>query len=484
MPNTFFRFLSRVFPANGTSPTTAPLREQFVTENDNTFFINTRRYDETDRDRLEYDRQYVLEQCLEAWRDSPLARRIVELTSQYVVGNGFDVQCKDKHTKAFIDQFWSHRLNRMDARIVELCDELTRTGNLFILLSTDLAGMSYIRSIPATNIDQILPMPNDVEQPLLFITKPDEDLESNTYTAYNASADWQLPDGSFTPVVLHYAINRPAGAQWGESDLSPLLPWFRRYSAWLEDRVRLNRFRNAFLYIISGSFVSEDARKARQAALAANPPSPGSILVTDSSETWSVISPKLEAMDAKEDGMALKKLIAAGAGIPMHFLAEPEGSTRTTADSAGGPTFRRFEQRQRFFIWLLQDLLSVVIGRRAQVDYIVSPKAEIKLSGSDISAKDNVAHSIAAVNILNALERLYDMGLISQRELLRATYRFAGETADIDEIMSQGTGVDRRETVKPITPASKDPVNEVTGQPKQSVLQNERLNDWIRDFNE
>ena len=475
MPNAFTRFFSRIFAPNsqvnsGYRP--VRMREQLtVHENENTFFVGTRRYDETERDRLEYNRQDVLEQCLEAWRDSPLARRIVELTSQYVVGNGFDIDCKDQHTKAFIDQFWGHRLNRMPARIVELCDELSRTGNLFILLSTDHAGMSFVRVIPATNIDQIIPTPNDIEQPLLFITKPDENLETNTYAAFNPNADWQLPDGSFMPVVLHYAINRPAGAQWGESDISPLLPWLRRYSAWLEDRVRLNRFRNAFLYVVTGSFVSEDARKARQAQLASDPPSPGSILVTDSSEIWSVISPKLEALDAKEDGLALKKLIAAGVGLPMHFLAEPEGSTRTTADSAGGPTFRRFEQRQNFFVWLLQDLLSVAVNRRAQVDYAIQPNAEIKLTGADISARDNVAHSIATVNILNALERLYDMGLISQRELLRATYRFAGETADIDEILAGGTGVDRREGSQPITPASQEPVDTNSGSPKQTVLQ-------------
>jgi hypothetical protein len=358
----------------------------------------------------------------------------------------------------------------MDSRIVELCDELTRTGNLFILISTDAAGMSYIRSIPATNIEQIFPTPNDIEQPLLFTTKADENLETQTYAAYAPQADFQLPDGSFLQVVIHYAINRPSGAQWGEPDISPLLPWLRRYSAWLEDRVRLNRFRNAFLYVVSGSFISEDARKARQAQLAANPPSPGSILVTDSSEVWSVISPKLEALDANQDGLALKKVIAAGIGIPMHFLAEPEGSTRTTADSAGGPTFRRFEQRQRFFIWLLEDLLQVVISRRAQVDYGIQSDPEIQISGADISARDNVSHSIATVNILNALERLYDMGLISQRELLRATYRFAGESVDIDEILAEGTGIDRREASTPIKPASQDPVHPTTGDPKPSVL--------------
>lgn len=461
------RFLSRIF-----SPIVQQsVREALsVSENDNTFFVGTRRYDETYRDRLEYNRQDVLEQCLEAWRDSPLARRIVELTSQYVVGNGFDIKCKDEKTKAFINAFWSHRLNRMPSRLVELCDELTRTGNLFLLLSTDQAGLTYIRAIPATNIDKITASPNDIEQPILFTTKPDADLEPQTYQAYDPLTDGPNESGQFPPVVLHYAINRPAGAQWGEPDLAPLLPWLRRYSAWLEDRVRLNRFRNAFLYVVQGEFVNEEARAARQAQLAANPPSPGSILVCDSSETWSVISPKLEALDAMHDGQALRKMIAAGVGVPLHFLAEPEGSNRSTAESAGGPTFRRFEQRQRFFAWLLSDLVKVILARRAIVDPYINPQVDILITGADISARDNVAHSIAAVNIMNVLERLFNMGLISSRELVRLSYRFAGESADIDEIIAGGSGIDRRDDVTPIQPATSKPVDTESGVPKKSVL--------------
>ncbi|MDY6846980.1 MAG: hypothetical protein SVP52_07580 [Chloroflexota bacterium] len=467
MPNPLNKLLTNVF-----SPIIEKtIRDQLtISETENTFFVGTRRYDETERDRLDYDRTDILEQCLEAWRESPLARRIVELTSQYAIGGGFDIKCKHEKTKTFIDHFWTHRLNRMDSRIVELCDELTRTGNLFLLISTDASGMSFIRAIPATNIDQIVHADNDIEQPTLFITKADEDLKSMSYPAYNELTDTQNENGSFQPVVLHYAINRPAGAQWGESDLAPLLPWLRRYSAWLEDRVRLNRFRNAFVYVVSGSFTSEASRKARQLELAANPPSPGSILVCDESETWSVISPKLEALDAMQDGLALKKLIASGVGIPMHFLAEPEGSNRATAESAGGPTFKRFEQRQRYFMWLISDFLKVVIARRSLVDHSVDPDTELKITGSDISARDNVAHSIASVNILNTLERLKDMGLISDRELLRAVYRFAGEPVDIDEILSGGSGIDIRESTNPIQPVTKDPVNTETGNPKKSVL--------------
>jgi hypothetical protein len=482
MANIFSRFLSSIV-----SPIIKDsIREQLtVTEDDNTFFVGTRRYGETDRDRLEYNRQDVLEDCLTAWRDNPLARRIVELTSQYVVGSGFDIKVtparietqagtpSEEQAKTFIEKFWDHRLNRMDSRIVELCDELTRTGNLFIMLSTDASGMSYIRTLPATNIDQIISAENDIEQPVSFITKAGEDMQPITYPAYSAQNDAQGEDGAFTPVVIHYAINRPAGAQWGEPDLAPLLPWLTRYSAWLQDRVRLNRFRNAFLYVVSGTFVNEDARKARQTTLAANPPSPGSILVCDESETWSVISPKLEASEAKEDGMAIKKLIASGVGIPLHFLAEPEGTNRTTAESAGGPTFRRFEQRQKFFMWLLKDLLNIVITRRAQVDKSFNPDVVLQIAGADISARDNVAHSIAAVNILNALERLKDMGLISDRELLRATYRFSGEPADVDELLSEGSGIDARESTNPLRPPGTDTIDTTTGDPKKATLQKE-----------
>jgi hypothetical protein len=468
MPNAFSRLLSNIF---------SPIIEQSVrerltvSETENNFFVGTRRYDESERDRLDYDRQTVLEQCLDAWRSSPLARRIVELTSQYVIGPGFDISCAHEPTRKFLFEFWNHRLNRMPSRLIELCDELTRTGNLFLLVSTDQAGMSYIRAIPATDIDLIQPSSNDIEQPLSFTTKANAELKSFTYQAYNHNTDTRNEDGSFTPAVLHYAINRPAGAQWGEPDLAPLLTWLRRYAAWLEDRVRLNRFRNAFVYVVTGSFASEEARAARQTQLAANPPSSGSILVCDESETWSVITPKLEAMDANTDGLTIKKLIASGVGIPLHFLAEPEGSNRTTAESAGGPTFRRFEQRQQFFMWLLSDLLKMVISRKAMVDSQIKPEEEIKISGADISARDNVAHSIAAVNIMNALERAKDMGLISDRELLRVMYRFAGETADLDEVLKGGSGKDTRESTNPIQPATKEPVDTSTGTPKKTVMQ-------------
>ena len=279
------------------------------------------------------------------------------------------INCKSEPESNFLDQFWNHRLNRMSTRVSEMCDELTRTGNLFVLLTTDAAGMSYIRLMPASHIEKIISADNDIEQPLWFNPKAGlENLDP-------ARSPPTIPrnDDRTKPVIIHYAVNRPAGAQWGEPDLAPLLVWLSRYSNWLQDRARLNRFRNAFLFVVQAKFASEAQRKARQTALNANPPNPGSILVADENETWKVISPRLDSGDAEKDGLAIKKMIAAGAGIPLHFLAEPESATRTTADAAGGPTFRRFEQRQEYFLWMINDILRVVLTRRAMVDRKLEP---------------------------------------------------------------------------------------------------------------
>ncbi len=380
------------------------------------------------RDRSDGEREDLLRQSLDAWRTNPLARRIVGLTSQYVVGGGIGVDCRHEATADFLREFREHPLNRLDSRVFEWCDELTRSGELFLLVTSDLSGMSFVRGIPALDVAEITCTENDIEQELSFTLK-----DGRVYPGREGA----LNGNGTAPFILHYAINRPVGAQHGESDLAPLLKWLARYSGWLEDRARLNRFRTTFLYAVTLKGSTAVERIKRQAELNLNPPSPGSLLVKDDAETWETLSPKLESSDANEDGLAIKKMIAAGAGIPLHFLAEPESATRTTAESAGGPTFRHFEQRQEFMLWMLRDLLQMVTARAARGGRPVDPNAGIQLRGTDISARDNSELAGAAAEIVNAFAGLHSRGLIDDAELLRMAYRFAGEVVDIPELLSR-----------------------------------------------
>jgi hypothetical protein len=413
------------------------------------------------RDRHDYDRNEVLRDALDAWRHNPLARRIVELTSQYVVGGGLGVEAKNERTHRFLKNWWEHRLNRMSMRSFDLCDELTRTGNIFLIISTDPGGMSYLRALPTADVLEIETAPNDVEQKIRIWERSRMDgtevagpngILGHPWPVYDEDQD----SASFPPVILHYSVNRPVGAKWGESDLAPLLRWLSRYSVWLEDRARLNRYRQSFMYVVKAMFTSQAERLARQSELNANPPNPGSILVADQSEEWSVLNPTLSSFEASEDGLSLKKMIAVGSGTPLHFLAEPESATRTTAEAAGGPTYRHYEQRQLFFKWMIGDIVKVILNRRALVDRNIRPNTEITVKGSDISARDNAALATAATTIIAAFASLRDRGLIDDAELLRMAYRFAGEVVDVEGMLRRGAAAPPPAITRVDIPSSDD----------------------------
>jgi len=141
------------------------------------------------RDRSGYDRDEVLKEALDAWRTNPLARRIVGLTTQYVVGGGIGIEAAHERTNKFIQDWWKHRLNRMPMRVYEWCDELTRSGELFIVISTDAAGMSYLRAVPAADIQDIETTGNDLEQEIFIYEKPELELGSGHPTDRVRSPD-------------------------------------------------------------------------------------------------------------------------------------------------------------------------------------------------------------------------------------------------------------------------------------------------------
>ncbi|MDH4209794.1 MAG: hypothetical protein OEV76_13030, partial [Anaerolineae bacterium] len=89
------------------------------------------------QDKKWWDLRSDLEDALEAWRSNPLAFRIVGLTTDYVVGSGIRVTSPVGYVERFISELWEHRQNRMRLRVYSWCDELTRSGELFVVLFTN-----------------------------------------------------------------------------------------------------------------------------------------------------------------------------------------------------------------------------------------------------------------------------------------------------------------------------------------------------------
>jgi hypothetical protein len=423
--------------------TTDPVSETLsVHETDNTFILGSPLWSSYFRDRLNYDRPKILNEAINAWRNNPIAKRIIEITSEFVLGDGFGISCENPRSLAFLNRFWKHELNDLDSQLKEWADEAWRTGDLFILFSIDAGGFPLVRAVPAENISEIVTAPNDYRQEIAYKRNS---FDQQPYPAYGVGAIrvrashvraiHELPHTGLPPLespssfMLHFPLNRAVGASFGESDLAPVLEWIGHHKKWLEDRIKLNHYRQVFSYVVCKDFKSDAEKQAFSNELTYRNPKQGSVLLTQPGETWSVLSPQLASGEANEDGLALKRMIATGAGLPLHYLGEPESSTRTTADAAGTPTFKRFKSRQKFLQNAVTRVLTVALAVYRTNGGRVPLNSDFTVTVPDITERDNAVLAIGVQRIVNAFAPLYNARLVDSQELIRIVYRFLGEVA-------------------------------------------------------
>ena len=392
--------------------------------------------------RSAWDRKKIFAESLRAWRVNPIARRIVRLQTSFAIGKGLKIRSDDKTVETFLQEWWNHPLNKFNRQIKRWKDEDTRTGNLFPLFSVQADGMSIVRMVPAEQIEDIETAPQDVEQVTKFFK---DESKTDYYEPYQPGADQ-------TRFMLHFPSNQPVGSPWGEADLSPLLVWIGRFSSWLENSARLNQFRTAFMYVISGQYASETERKTRETHLNANPPKSGSVLVLNKNngEEWGILSASLDAFDASNDGTNLKKMIMDGIGHPMHWHAEGESAISTTAEAAGTPTFRTLEEMQNDFFEMLIDMARVALEVKG-----IATSAKIWIDGPDITERDNATLALALGRAYPQLADLFDREGIDDKEFLRLVYKMFAEIWD----ETKTAKIKRKPLVKP-TAAPSNPAIE------------------------
>lgn len=366
-------------------------------------------------DRTNWDRKKIFAESLRAWRVNPIARRIVKLQTSFIVGKDLKIKAKNAELQKWLDK-WAKK-NDLQRNLRRWKDEDTRTGNLFILFNVLEDNTSILRAVASEIIDEIKTKPNDIEQETAY-TYQDENGEEKSYPALSPELDNKL-------FMRHYASNQPVGTPWGEGALAPLLVWIGRYSTWLEDRVRLNKFRTAFMYMVSGSYKNEAERSAREKELRAKPPQSGSILVInrDNGEDYGILSAKLDAFDSSVDGLTIKKMILDGAGQPLHWHAEPEDGMSTTAEAAGTPTFRTLEEEQKDFFAMIVDIATIA----ATIAKFKVNDGDIWIEGSDITERDNATLALALGRSYPHLADLFDRDGIDAKEFLRLAYKMFAE---------------------------------------------------------
>lgn len=191
--------------------------------------------------------------CYEAYNANPLAFAIIEITTSFVLGKGVTIAANVPEVQRVLMDFWHDPDNHMETRIYALCTELALYGEQFIRFFVNpYSGRVKIRQIDPSIIDEIETDPDDIETVLRFhrrpvgpsATQPGDPAPISPSASQNFEGEW-FQAGS---EMVQFCINKVSNAKRGKSDLATLLPWLRRYKDWLTDRVRINKYKGAFLW--------------------------------------------------------------------------------------------------------------------------------------------------------------------------------------------------------------------------------------------
>ena len=423
-----------------------------------------------DRDWAEMQGAYS--DALEAWRKHPQARRIIDITTDHVLGDGLRPTASGMMGR-FIDQFWSHRQNRMDMRLPALVDELSRAGDLFVVLFRNSAdGMSYVRVVPKSQILRIDVAENDWEQELAYHEKRGPGEEPRMWLS-PSHPDADAADA----VMMHYAINRPVGALFGDGDLAPIIPWLLRYSKMLEDRVRLNWAARMFHWFVK---VPKSAVAATKAKYQAATPQPGAIIVHDETEEWDFKAPNLAVTPAQNDLQALRIMIAVGAGQPPHWHGDSMDVNLATATAMERTAVRHLARRQAEVADMVIDLCYTAYTRAYGLGMTRrAPSREaIQIDLPDLSRDDNVMLAQAAGQLataFNGLAQAMSTPSATLRErVLRLFFQFMGEGVSDREATAILSEIEEAKASAPTPPtapaADEPPGDEEDGEPMAASM--------------
>jgi hypothetical protein len=138
---------------------------------------------------------------------------------------------------------------------------------------------------------------------------------------------------------------------------------------------------------------------------------------------------------------AVRAMIDAGSGFPPHWRGDAGDISLATAQAMTGPTERHLLRRQKYFNWMLQDIIYHALMRSVELGHARKPASSnydelFIVRAPDLSRFDNEILADSARDVMSAFGavdlRNYPPSMV--REIIRILYKFLGEAIEESEL--------------------------------------------------
>lgn len=326
----------------------------------------------SDKDLPQFQRDKLLRIAYWLYLTNPIARRILELSKEYVVGEGINFSAAEEPVQEVLEAHWNDPVNNWDlkqhCKILELGLYGEQIYPVFVNRVNGHVRLGYIDPLLVKGVKTD---PDNIEIPLEIILKSspgepervlpiirrDEEPNSETFGRLVGGES----KGSDAAGTFFFAINKVSNATRGVSDLACLADWLDIYDQTLFSAAERAQLASSFVWDVKLEGFNQEQI---QGWLKSNPtPKPGSLRAHNEKVTWNAVSPDLKAEDMSRHVRTVRNQVLAGAGFPEHWFAEGGDVNRATALEMGDPTLKKLTARQRYFKHMIEHIFRFVIDQ-------------------------------------------------------------------------------------------------------------------------
>lgn len=289
-------------------------------------------------------RRMVLEQCNSVYHRNPLANTAVQYTADFVIGDGFNLQCKNYEVEEFLQEFIEHADNCIREYERQALIDLQKDGELFLRIFEEQGRVAAVplRAWECEGIKTEKGFFRRKEFYRFQFHQSEGDVAGNQQSTEQEDVD--------ADEIIHVAINRSAYELRGRPDLYRILAWLRADREFLENRARQNHWRNALLWLVQVAAGGNPNALAQVSAKFRKPPEPGTVVTVTDKVNVTPLSNPVGAGDAAEDGRQIKLRNIMGMRLPEYFFADGYNANLATAKSQQLPAITKFSAYQRIMI--------------------------------------------------------------------------------------------------------------------------------------
>lgn len=384
---------------------------------DDHLFRSLGRRSRRDISKLKHERQLNIVYLL--YLGYPIAHRALEITKDYVVGEGLTFQSADPAVQQVLVDHWNDPVNRWDLKQHVRVLELGLYGEQFYTAHVNAVnGHVRLGYIDPAEVADVIPDPDNVEiarkirvvrhingkrqQRTLKVIQPDDNPNSPNF-------------GRLQGDVFVFQINKVANATRGNSDLLPAIDWIELHEQYLFRIHEAAILKTSVIWDVTVKGADEktiERMRKKFGQIKA-----GMTRFHNESVTVKSVAPELQTPELAEHALVIKNHIATSVGLPIHWLSEGGNSNRATAAEMGIPTTKRLRSRQRVVRDMIAYIFDFVIDQ-AIIAGRLAPDVNrnFEVLAPQVWANDLVSTTSAMVQGASALTIAADNGWITPHE--------------------------------------------------------------------